>query len=1149
VGSVGDIQHHSNATHDFYVSNTKIATVSSAGILPPSATSGSLNLGGTNNKWNNVYANNFIGNLTVSSTTSIVLSYVLPETGGSASWINLGTWSAAQNGRTLILRIVAKNGYNAATNQNQYTILYFKTSNGSSNQSGFYGDGSAVRFTSLGSNNNAPSTIRVVQNSQTSFTIYGSFSSFTGSGSHYIVEYDNGTTWTNNSTLVSAPGGTYIDITPTLGSSDNLSTTGNNQLLYQASANSTQVLGSGSGGQLLQSNGSGSIPSWVNLSDLTATNSTNATNLRNGSANSIPYQSAVSTTTFLAAPGSGSTYFLTSSGGAPSWATSIPSTNISAAGSNGQVQFNDNGALAGNSNLTFNKTTNTLTLPKEIINGNLSAWNTTTPGTGVGGLHLGAASGTLNTGPAITFGARDSDAGTTGQAGIYINSDGSYGTRMYFATTDSYATGSKVAMSINESGYVNITRSGLNVSSNITNGGFDFILGTSDQSNRGNSGSSRALVKEATSTLVLNYAGDFTGGVRVGSNLRAPSLTVSTTYAGNFGSIASSWAGDTRYPTLFGDTADRWIMHINPHISYTQNGVNGFTGSMTGATIRMAANPGASTYWDMGIGTNGVGSDKFSIGRAGTDLLNVSNNGTLNVGNRKATSSNVANFGQLEPHGSYTDANSVQQWGGTFIQSSSNCPNFNGNTQHYQMMLSLGSNYDWGSGNTYAAQIAFARNVTTPYIGIRYKEGGGDISNWGGWQKIAAGTADTATQVINTVTGTNSTELVRGNMADNDQFRILIGGTASDSGYVELATADNGNEPIYVRQYTGVFGTIARTLTLLDGSGNSSFPGSIYFNGTSNNAFGSYWAGGGGYPAYQFTGGNSRFGFSSTGGVVDVYADGNFYATDNSYLVLHTGNIATYAPKTDGGTFDSIWYFRSNKGQNSYVGSNNTYGLEAYSSDGGAAGMSFHRGGYYAVNMGLDPDNVFRIGGWSASANRLQLDMSGNLTMAGLVDCVTPNSGTTGGLRIRANASTNNAYLQFTNNAANTQYSFVKVTTDGAFQASGDIVAFASDERLKTNIEPIENAVDKVLKLRGFTYNFNEVGNELGFDRTKRHAGVSAQEVQAVLPEAVCPAPISDEYLTVKYDKLVPLLIEAIKEQNIEIEKLKEKLDNLTINT
>jgi len=104
---------------------------------------------------------------------------------------------------------------------------------------------------------------------------------------------------------------------------------------------------------------------------------------------------------------------------------------------------------------------------------------------------------------------------------------------------------------------------------------------------------------------------------------------------------------------------------------------------------------------------------------------------------------------------------------------------------------------------------------------------------------------------------------------------------------------------------------------------------------------------------------------------------------------------------------------------------------------------------------------------------------------------------------------------------------------------SNDIIAFASDERLKTNFKPIENAVDKVLKLRGFTYNFNEIGEELGFDTTIRHSGVSAQEVQAVLPEAVCPAPASDEYLTVKYDKLVPLLIEAIKELKEEIEELK----------
>jgi hypothetical protein len=75
----------------------------------------------------------------------------------------------------------------------------------------------------------------------------------------------------------------------------------------------------------------------------------------------------------------------------------------------------------------------------------MTAWSTTTPGATVGNIHIGTVSGVTNAGGAITFGARDSSSGTNAQAGIYINSDGSYGTRMYFATTNSYATGSQVA--------------------------------------------------------------------------------------------------------------------------------------------------------------------------------------------------------------------------------------------------------------------------------------------------------------------------------------------------------------------------------------------------------------------------------------------------------------------------------------------------------------------------------------------------------------------------------------------------------------------------------------------------------------------------------------------------------------------------------
>jgi hypothetical protein len=92
-----------------------------------------------------------------------------------------------------------------------------------------------------------------------------------------------------------------------------------------------------------------------------------------------------------------------------------------------------------------------------------NVWDETTQGTGQGNIHLDpdSSSGSGDTnhkGGAITFGASDTSVGTTAQAGIYTRTDGSYGTKMYFATTDSYASGSKTAMKIDHSGNVTVTR-------------------------------------------------------------------------------------------------------------------------------------------------------------------------------------------------------------------------------------------------------------------------------------------------------------------------------------------------------------------------------------------------------------------------------------------------------------------------------------------------------------------------------------------------------------------------------------------------------------------------------------------------------------------------------------------------------------------
>jgi hypothetical protein len=114
-------------------------------------------------------------------------------------------------------------------------------------------------------------------------------------------------------------------------------------------------------------------------------------------------------------------------------------------------------------------------------------------------------------------------------------------------------------------------------------------------------------------------------------------------------------------------------------------------------------------------------------------------------------------------------------------------------------------------------------------------------------------------------------------------------------------------------------------------------------------------------------------------------------------------------------------------------------------------------------------------------------------------------------------------------------------TTDGEIRATNEITAFYSDERLKNFHGKIEKAGEKVASLNGYYFTENEVAKSLGYNNDKMQIGVSAQEIQAVLPEAVAPAPIDDKYLTVRYEKIVPLLIEAIKELQAEVAALKKQ--------
>ena len=111
-------------------------------------------------------------------------------------------------------------------------------------------------------------------------------------------------------------------------------------------------------------------------------------------------------------------------------------------------------------------------------------------------------------------------------------------------------------------------------------------------------------------------------------------------------------------------------------------------------------------------------------------------------------------------------------------------------------------------------------------------------------------------------------------------------------------------------------------------------------------------------------------------------------------------------------------------------------------------------------------------------------------------------------------------------------------TISGILSVTDDITAFwASDERLKDNITPIDDPLAKVVSISGNTFDWNEKSNKSGHD-----VGLIAQEIEKVLPEAVVTR--DNGYLAVDYHKVVPLLVEAIKELSGKVEALEQKLSD-----
>ena len=207
-------------------------------------------------------------------------------------------------------------------------------------------------------------------------------------------------------------------------------------------------------------------------------------------------------------------------------------------------------------------------------------------------------------------------------------------------------------------------------------------------------------------------------------------------------------------------------------------------------------------------------------------------------------------------------------------------------------------------------------------------------------------------------------------------------------------------------------------------------------------------------------------------------------------------------------------------------------------------------------NVGIGTASPGSYGGYTTLALN-------NASSGGLIDFLTAGSrlntifGDSSGLTFYTLSTiplkfvTNNAERARVNSDGGFSVGTTSSPGAGAIYATGNITAFFSDQRLKTVSGKIENALDKVKSLSGVYYTMNDVAKANGYDSDETQVGVLAQEVEAVLPEIVKAAPFDldengnsksgENYKTVQYEKLVPLLIEAIKELKAEVDALKGK--------
>ncbi len=568
-------------------------------------------------------------------------------------------------------------------------------------------------------------------------------------------------------------------------------------------------------------------------------------------------------------------------------------------------------------------------------------------------------------------------------------------------------------------------------------------------------------------------------------------------------------------------------------------------GNGAGATVGSVDSSGNSSFRTI-ASTVATGTAPLTV--ASTTQVSNLNSNYLNGITATQFFNNMGNN-----HSTRTDFNASTNFGFNYIQGTTNGPGIPSATQYYNLSIGLGNDYAYSQ---YAMEFAIPRASIggNPYPSVRFREGG----TWGSWSKIYAGYADSAGS------STTTTNLSGGSVAAttgtfSNYLRTLEQvratgwyGTPTGSSYtglaVEMGVSGGSGYTLCYNRDAGTYGNFnlagASTNILLPSSGTTiTVTGSISATGSvagtnitsGGNVTGSS-ASCSGNAATATNLSTGRTNWSTNGTITAVVGQLSWKNYGNSHTIFD----ASASTSPEGGAVNNtnsqvVWSstYPTLMGWNG----SNTFGVRVDSARiadtvTSLVSLTVNQTSYSCTNPIT-----------TATGNTINIASASNAYGTKYVQSTAPASPCDGDVWYDTSGATATGSIDAIGSANQVLYKNASNLTTGSnnliFDGTnlfvyGDITAYyTSDQRLKNNITPISNSLNKVLAISGNIFDWDKKSGKTGSE-----AGVIAQEIQKVLPQAVITR--DNGYLAVKYDQIIPLLIEAIKDLKEEINEIKK---------